>query len=585
MTAQAMIPPPPPDDSGRVPAAALDSGDDASVSDRSASPPALDRFGCEVCDETPDNFTAPGYPTVAEEKLFRRRENRSCDAPTRHSLGKRRRAAEDDLAAPPRKASPPIAHPRAAPARDAGDDAAADAAPRPSLGDGDVAPAAPAALVAAFGDVADDAAPEARAAAALAACWRGLEFLGGLGASEPVLAGFGADLCLTFHDVAATAPDPLRALALYHVERLAQRWKGAHEAALDVAQIEPVEVCDLLAGVVAVARAGAAHASLKMECKAVADRVVGARGRRRAADAFLSADVLGKPIGDVNDSRRRAGRCRAATNAVLCASLAERAEVPVGADEAEVWAWLDPLRPYAPYEAMGWEDWLDQLTLAVTLVAVASNDCALRLPPSLLPAEYALVADPATLRRCVKKRDVHLVGDVATCLRSHEGAATGSEFSVARLQMSALRNIGDCNEAIGDAAIALKYARAHVNMGERDTDRTVVADSRKRLISAYAQLANQYTAEEEDFLQVEQQEVLDLERLRNLHPDQLDRFEESPYWIAANARNLARLQLEKYRDAVNVHFAKPETPTNNHGGASPTRFPELKNQASIRNFA
>ncbi|EGB11056.1 expressed protein [Aureococcus anophagefferens] len=169
-----------------------------------------------------------------------------------------------------------------------------------------------------------------------------------------------------------------------------------------------------------------------MECKAVADRVVGARGRRRAADAFLSADVLGKPIGDVNDSRRRAGRCRAATNAVLCASLAERAEVPVGADEAEVWAWLDPLRPYAPYEAMGWEDWLDQLTLAVTLVAVASNDCALRLPPSLLPAEYALVADPATLRRCVKKRDVHLVGDVATCLRVFGAADDDARVVVAR---------------------------------------------------------------------------------------------------------------------------------------------------------
>ncbi|KAH8065101.1 hypothetical protein JL722_2005 [Aureococcus anophagefferens] len=72
-----------------------------------------------VCDETPDNFTAPGYPTVAEEKLFRRRENRSCDAPTRHSLGKRRRAAEDDLAAAPRKASPPIVPTYAAPARDA----------------------------------------------------------------------------------------------------------------------------------------------------------------------------------------------------------------------------------------------------------------------------------------------------------------------------------------------------------------------------------------------------------------------------------------------------------------------------------
>ncbi|KAH8067014.1 amino acid transmembrane transporter [Aureococcus anophagefferens] len=155
-----------------------------------------------------------------------------------------------------------------------------------------------------------------------------------------------------------------------------RRWKGAHEAALDVAQIEPVEVCDLLAGVVAVARAGA-RTSLKMECKAVADRV------------------------------------------------------PVGADEAEVWAWLDPLRPYAPYEAMGWEDWLDQLTLRRHAVAVASNDCA-RLPPSLLPAEYALVADPATLRRCVKKRDVHLVGDVATCLRVFGAADDDARVVVAR---------------------------------------------------------------------------------------------------------------------------------------------------------
>ncbi|KAH8069128.1 hypothetical protein JL720_12033 [Aureococcus anophagefferens] len=239
------------------------------------------------------------------------------------------------------------AHQRA-PARDAGDDAAADAAPRPSLGDGDVAPAAP-------------AAPSRRSAASPATRARrgrrgarglleGLEFLGGLGASEPVLAGFGADLCLTFHGVAATAPDPLRALALYHVERLAQRWKGAHEAALDVAQIEPVEVCDLLAGVVAVARAGAAHASLKMECKAVADRVVGARGRRRAADAFLSADVLGKPIGDVDDSRRRAGRCRAATNAVLCASLAAGRDQ--GGVEAGSWPTRDgDATSYAAYHA------------------------------------------------------------------------------------------------------------------------------------------------------------------------------------------------------------------------------------------
>ncbi|KAH8065102.1 hypothetical protein JL722_2007 [Aureococcus anophagefferens] len=77
---------------------------------------------------------------------------------------------EEDLGEAEVDAPPPPRRTRAAPARDAGDDAAADAAPRPSLGDGDVAPAAPRRSSRRSATSPGDAA--ARAAAALAACWR-----------------------------------------------------------------------------------------------------------------------------------------------------------------------------------------------------------------------------------------------------------------------------------------------------------------------------------------------------------------------------------------------------------------------------
>ena len=124
--------------------------------------------------------------------------------------------------------------------------------------------------------------------------------------------------------------------------------------------------------------------------------------------------------------------------------------------------------------------------------------------------------------------------------------------------MSALRNIGDCNEAIGDTAIALKYAKAHMQMGGRETDRTVIADASKRLIAAYVAVANQYLLDEETEDRVRAHVVMPVERLRNLHPDQLDRMEEDPTWIAANAKNLAKIQLEKYREAVAYYVAPSE---------------------------
>lgn len=141
--------------------------------------------------------------------------------------------------------------------------------------------------------------------------------------------------------------------------------------------------------------------------------------------------------------------------------------------------------------------------------------------------------------------------------QASEGADAG-EFGGAKLQMSALRNIGDCNEAIGDTAIALKYAKAHMQMGGRETDRTVIADASKRLIAAYVAVANQYLLDEETEDRVRAHVVMPVERLRNLHPDQLDRMEEDPTWIAANAKNLAKIQLEKYREAVAYYVAPSE---------------------------
>ena len=74
-----------------------------------------------------------------------------------------------------------------------------------ALGDGESAPEPPAD----FGHI--DRAPEEiakrRPTCYLAACWKGLSYLAELGESEVNLVGFGADLCLAFHDVASTARD------------------------------------------------------------------------------------------------------------------------------------------------------------------------------------------------------------------------------------------------------------------------------------------------------------------------------------------------------------------------------------------
>eukprot|EP00629_Pelagomonadales_sp_RCC1024_P006667 CAMPEP_0119292632 /NCGR_PEP_ID=MMETSP1329-20130426/44538_1 /TAXON_ID=114041 /ORGANISM="Genus nov. species nov., Strain RCC1024" /LENGTH=240 /DNA_ID=CAMNT_0007293479 /DNA_START=139 /DNA_END=857 /DNA_ORIENTATION=+ len=106
----------------------------------------------------------------------------------------------------------------------------------------------------AYADPQDDATKRA------AAAWRGVAFVAEVLSADQALEGFGGDAVQALHDVATTAPDPLKALALYHAERCAQRWK-AKKTSLTGSE-EPPEVADLLGGVAALACAGAGHAQL-----------------------------------------------------------------------------------------------------------------------------------------------------------------------------------------------------------------------------------------------------------------------------------------------------------------------------------
>lgn len=252
----------------------------------------------------------------------------------------------------------------------------------------------------------------------LAAAWQGLKFIADLLQNDLCAKHFGADALTFFASVAATAPDPLRALATFHVERLAMRWRDGFEFSGEGA--EPPEAADALCGVAALERCGVGHANLKLECRDCVTRESKKRGADVFASSFLGANLARPAQGtkDVNDSNRRKIRLRAATQALYHASYADRAGVVLAYDEAHVLQWLDGLRPYAPFAQLGWDGYVDQATLACAVVDIASNYGELLLRPSAFPEEYTLLADVACMTRAIRKEDVHLAGAVVRALRA-----------------------------------------------------------------------------------------------------------------------------------------------------------------------
>ena len=66
----------------------------------------------------------------------------------------------------------------------------------------------------------------------------------------------------------------------------------------------------------------------------------------------------------------------------------------------------------------------------------------------------------------------------------------------------------------------------------------------------YAGLAVKLADDEDDARKVASREQLSFSGIWNLDPAERDRLEEDPYWVAANARNLGKIELEKYRGAL-----------------------------------
>ena len=97
---------------------------------------------------------------------------------------------------------------------------------------------------------------------------------------------------------------------------------------------------------------------------------------------------------------------------------------------------------------------------------LASDSGDLRLHPATLPHEYDLVSHPQTMKRCLKKRDVHLVGDLVTCLRvfgaprDDAAVVAGCDFLVAS-QLDAGVDSGSWPTRDADATSYAHYHAAH----------------------------------------------------------------------------------------------------------------------------
>jgi hypothetical protein len=252
----------------------------------------------------------------------------------------------------------------------------------------------------------------------LASAWKGLSFIADLLDNDLCAKNFGADALTFLSSVAATAPDPLRALATFHVERLAIKWRDGF--AFDSDQAEPPECADALCGIAALERCGVGHANLKLECRDYVAKTSKARGADVFASSFLGANLSRPAQGtkDVTDAQRRMTRIKAATQALYHASYADRAGVHITHDESSVLKWIDGLKPYMPFAQLGWEGYVDQATLACAIIDISSNYGELRLRPSAFPDEYSLLADVACMTRAIRKEDVHLAGAVVRALRS-----------------------------------------------------------------------------------------------------------------------------------------------------------------------
>lgn len=179
------------------------------------------------------------------------------------------------------------------------------------------------------------------------------------------------------------------------------------------------------------------------------------------------------------------------------------------------------------------------------------------------PTAKELVSALAVCEAAIEKDDppradddaLGALGHVGACLRlqgkSEEGAvefeerlaratALETENGETRQRRAALRLLGDAADADGDAVTALRTARKACALDSAD------ADAAKRLVAAYVAVGNKLSSED----RTKAKEVLTFTKIWNLEPGDRDALLEDEYWVAANAKNLAKVALEGYRGAL-----------------------------------
>lgn len=254
----------------------------------------------------------------------------------------------------------------------------------------------------------------------LEAGFRALEWAAKCVEDEKRLKAFGGEAVQCFGDVGHSAPDPIRGLALYHVERLAQRWKRAFKKPGIVSEGEAGSNCDVLVGLYGLERAGVGHPELKEEWRAFSKTLKAAKGEKACA-ALLgydpkSDDGTGPTFLEKKGVMK--SRFRAMTWALLTTHYADRLGLDVFAQPSDVAQHLPLMRQrYQGPRDVPFEVYLDQMGLIVATVMVASNFGELRLLPSALPHEYAQLVDPHALAAAQERNDVHLAADLCRCAR------------------------------------------------------------------------------------------------------------------------------------------------------------------------
>lgn len=260
-----------------------------------------------------------------------------------------------------------------------------------------------------------DASREMRAA------FRGLEYAVSI-VNEQV-SSFGADGVQLLADVGHSSADPLRGLALYHLEQLAQRWKGSIQVPEDD---EPGVYCDALCGLYGLERAGVGHPECKHEWREFYGRLQAKWGPDKARALVFGYDpITDDGLGPINLEKRgtQKTRYRALTWALEVGYYADRLGLGLGAGLIDVMRRLAPTRDrYSPVPAEDRDTWIDQMDLVVAVIMAASNFGELALRPSLLAKEYAIVVHPKAIAAAIDLRDVHLVAALCRCAKIFDHA-------------------------------------------------------------------------------------------------------------------------------------------------------------------